>query len=293
MGFFVRFWGTRGSIPTPGSATRRYGGNTACLEVRTDDTVLACDGGTGLRELGLDLQRRGHRSLDMHLFFSHGHWDHIQGFPFFVPAYSAANRLHVYGRVSGGRTVHALLSGQMESAYFPVRFADLGAGIVPGELTPDLSVGGVRVRTLEQNHPGGSLGYSFERDGHKVCYCTDSELDQQIEDPELPARDPAAQRSFPKEIVDFVAGADLLVADAQYMDHEYARRVGWGHPRGSTVVDLAAAAGVRRLALTHHDPMHTDEDVEAHVEACRERAATRPGAPEVFAAREWMELKIA
>jgi phosphoribosyl 1,2-cyclic phosphodiesterase len=293
MAVFVKFWGTRGSIPTPGSSTRTYGGNTSCVELRTESALVVCDAGTGLRELGLDLLRRGGDAITGHLFFSHAHWDHIQGFPFFAPAYLPQNTFVIYGSEVRERSMHSLLSGQMQSDYFPVEFSNLGARVLPGELTRGLQVGDVRVTSRRQWHPGSSLGFCFETQGRKVVYSTDNELDLALTNEEECARDLSALRRLPEDFVEFVRGADLLIADGQYTEDEYPKKRGWGHARATTVVDLAVAAGVRQLAITHHDPMHTDRDVDALIETCRARAARlsdRP--PLVFGARESMELKI-
>jgi len=292
MPTFVKFWGTRGSIPTPGSKTRRYGGNTSCVEVRIDDTLFVCDGGTGLRELGIDLQSRTDR-VTAHLFFSHTHWDHIQGFPFFTPAYAPSSALHVYDVKKNDNRIQRLLLGQMQSEYFPVGFRDLGAKI---EFT-DLDAGqkpidGVVVSHLEQTHPGRSFAYSFSKGGQKAVYATDSELDLRILNRDEADRDPEKLRKLPDDVVRFVADADLLIADGQYTDEEYPKKVGWGHARATTVVDLALQAGVRQLAIYHHDPMHSDEFVDSTIEACRERVARAGGKLVVFGAREGVELKL-
>ena len=293
MTAFVRFWGTRGSIPTPGHATKRYGGNTSCVEVRVDGSLFVCDGGTGLRELGLSLARRAQGAVEAHMFFSHMHWDHIQGFPFFVPAYAQRNRLHVYESGPNDTRVERLLHGQMSSEYFPVAFGDLGATIDTGHFHDgELVVEGVRVRCFEQRHPGRSYAYSFEKDGKKIVYATDSELDLLITNPDEVARDLDAPRLLPAEVTRFVEGADLLIADAQYTDAEYPAKVGWGHARVGTVVDLAVAAGVRSLALFHHDPMQTDDAVDEKVRVGRERALGRGSTLTVFGAREGLELKF-
>jgi phosphoribosyl 1,2-cyclic phosphodiesterase len=290
---FVRFWGTRGSIPTPGHGTRRYGGNTSCVEIRFDDTLFICDGGTGLRELGLALLARKSEGVEAHMFFSHMHWDHIQGFPFFVPAYAPKNHLHVYEVEQSDTRVQRLLHGQMRSEYFPVTFADLGATISAGFFEQRaLTIDGVTVRCLEQNHPGKSYAYSFEKNGTKVVYATDSELDLTLRNREESLRDTAALRELPAELVKFVDGADLLIADAQYTDAEYPAKVGWGHARANTVVDLAVQADVRQCALFHHDPMQVDEAVDAKVSVGRERAARATRAPVLFGAREGLELKL-
>ena len=294
MSAFVRFWGTRGSIPTPGHATRKYGGNTSCVELRTKDALFICDGGTGLRELGLDLMRRGLEKIVGHLFFSHMHWDHIQGFPFFVPIYDARNTFYVYGHKPGDRRTYALLSGQMSGDYFPVDFSELKSRLVAADLSAQGSreIDGVRVSCFEQKHPGVSHAFSFVTDRFKVVYATDHELDLLLPDPKASVEDPALKRELPRALIEFIRDADLLISDAQYTDAEYPAKVGWGHPRATTAVDLAVAAGVKQLALYHHDPMHTDEDIESLVDVCRKRAEQAGASLVVFAAREGIELKV-
>ena len=293
MDTFVRFWGTRGSIPTPGHKTRRYGGNTSCVEVRVNDLLFICDGGTGLRELGLDLQERAPDGVEAHFLFSHMHWDHIQGFPFFVPAYTEKNKLNVYEVTAGETRVQRLLHRQMQSEYFPVSFSDLGASICAGHFTDgELALPGVRVRCLEQPHPGRSFAFSFEASGKKIVYATDSELDLTIVNADQARRDSRSLRILPPEIVAFVAGADLLIADGQYTDDEYAQRIGWGHASAHSVVDLAVQAGVKQCAVFHHDPMQSDEAVDAKIQSCRERAQSHGSELTLFGAREGVELKF-
>ncbi len=294
MPFSVKLWGTRGSIPTPGPSTQKYGGNTACVEIRTDSTLFICDGGTGLRELGIDLLRRHPDGpIQGHMLFSHPHWDHIQGFPFFEPAYRPDNVFHIYGTFQDGRHIFELLSGQMRLEYFPVDFSELLARLVPADLPPEgATIDGVEVRAFSQHHPGGSLAFSLEKDGAKIVYATDVELDDLLLDREESLRDPTRPRRFPDAWLDFVAGADLLIADGQYTDQEYPSRRGWGHPRATTAVDLAAAAGVQKLLLTHHDPMQDDAAVDRKIAACQERAARLAPSLVVEGAREGMELRV-
>jgi len=299
MGFFVKFWGTRGSIPTPGYLTRKYGGNTTCVEISIDDTLIICDAGTGIRELGVDLLKRGMSSVQAHLFFSHMHFDHIQGFPFFTPAYMPTSELTIYGQTNDDTRHFDLVSGQMQNDdYFPVDFKDLGSRIVTAELGDDDLVktghtfNGITVRSYEQMHPGGSLSYAFEKDGHKVIFSTDNEIDMVLENPDEVAADAYALRKVPDSFVEFCEGADLLICDGQYTDQEYPTKIGWGHPRATTCVDLALQANVKQLAITHHDPMQTDDDVDDKISACRARS--HPHRPElvVFGAREGLELKL-
>ncbi len=289
---FVRFWGVRGSIPTPGPRTRRYGGNTSCVEVRTATTLLVFDAGTGLRELGVELLRGPPKPLAVHLFLSHPHWDHIQGFPFFGPAYVKTTTLSVYGP-QGDDKNYRLLSGQMSNAYFPVRFSDLGANIVSRSFQgATVKAGDVTVTCFDQKHPGGSYGFRVEHDGKTLVFATDSELDQVLLDPEQPVDDPEGLRTLPPALVQAARGADLLIADAQYTEREYLQKVGWGHPRATTVVDFAVQAGARQLALTHHDPMHSDRDIDLLVMECQERASLHGADLEVFGAREGVTLKL-
>ena len=293
MSTFVKFWGTRGSIPTPGHKTRRYGGNTSCVEVRIDDTLFVCDGGTGLRELGVDLQNRTDR-VTAHLFFSHTHWDHIQGFPFFTPAYAPTSELHVYDVKKNDQRVQRLLLGQMQSEYFPVSFGDLGAHITFCDLdTGEKTIDGTLVSHIEQTHPGRSFAYSFTKGGCKISYATDSELDLVITNAAEAAKDPFVLRKLPEPLVRFAKESDLLIADGQYTDEEYPKKKGWGHARATTAVDLAIQAGAKQLAIYHHDPMHPDEFLDDVVDGCRKRVALLGSRLVVFGAREGVELKLA
>ena len=301
MGFFVQFWGTRGSIPTPGWQTRRFGGNTSCVEIRVDDSLFICDAGTGIRELGVHLLKgiddKEPDPVVAHLFFSHPHWDHIQGFPFFTPLYVMRNTFHVYGDCDAApgteNRYFELLSGQMTSDYFPVAFHELGAKIEPAELGPDgRYVDETYVSWFKQFHPGGSYAYKFEHGGHRVVYATDNELDLTIQNKVECADDPSIPRRVDAGYLDFIRGADLLIADGQYFDTEYPSKKGWGHARATTIVDAAAEAGVKQLAIHHHDPMHSDEDVDRKIQICRERAARYNADLTIFGARERMQLRI-
>jgi phosphoribosyl 1,2-cyclic phosphodiesterase len=294
MSWFVKFWGTRGSCPAPGPQSRKYGGNTSCVEIHAESALLICDGGTGLRELGLDLMKRKKgEPIRGHFLFSHTHWDHIQGFPFFVPAYDPRNEFLVYGTSRGDKRTFDLLSGQMRSEYFPVEFSELRARIAPADLGDGhADVEGFSVRCVEVKHPGRSFAFSLEREGKKVVYATDNELDQVLTDPEQPSLDPNARRAFPEPLVEFARGAELLIGDGQYTDEEYPTHVGWGHSRATTLVDLAVAAECRQLAVFHHDPMQSDKDVDRKIELCRERATRHGSKVVVFGAREGLELRI-
>ncbi len=293
MAAFVKFWGTRGSIPTPASWTRVYGGNTPCVEVRFDDTIFICDAGSGIRELGNDLLNRDSQPKILHLLITHTHWDHIQGFPFFAPVYGDATRIHVYGRQANDNLTYRLLSGQMSSNYFPVSFKELGTSVVADHLNDgEKEIGGVRVRSFPLNHTGECLGYSFEKAGRKIVYATDNELEIQSGDVFPDLHDTGPMRLAPKDLIAASLDADLLITDAQYDEREYSTRRKWGHSCCFSVTDLAIQAKVKHLALFHHDPESTDKAIDEMVLACRKRAARMGAKLTISAAREGVEFKF-
>lgn len=293
MPVFVKFWGTRGSIPTPASWTRVYGGNTSCVEVRFDDVVFICDAGSGIRELGKDIITRQPRPSELHLLITHAHWDHIQGFPFFTPAYMPQMQVHIYGAGRDENRPYQLLSGQMSSEYFPVSFSQLGAKIIPDNFEDSkITIGGVRVSSFPLNHPGGCNGYLFEKDGRKIVYATDNEIVPQSGDIFPDPENKGPMRKIPGALVAVAHGADLLIADAQYDDREYAAKKGWGHSSSFSVTDWAVQSGVKNLAIFHHDPEITDKDIDLKIQNCQQRAARLGGQLGIFAAREGVELKF-
>jgi phosphoribosyl 1,2-cyclic phosphodiesterase len=293
MPAYVKFWGTRGSIPTPASWTRVYGGNTACVEVRFDDTVFICDAGSGIRELGKDLLARTPSPKHLHLMISHSHWDHIQGFPYFAPVYLPAMQVRVYGRHSDGISPYQLLSGQMSSDYFPVSFKELGASVVDDCLDDGQKViDGVLVRSFPLNHPGGCLAYCFEKDGRKIVYATDNEFEIDPSDVFPDPDNSGPLRHCPEALVQAMQGADLLILDAQYDDKEYATKKKWGHSCCYSATDFAIRAGAKSVALFHHDPESTDRLVDEKVQSCRQRAAAHGATLTIMAAREGVELKL-
>jgi phosphoribosyl 1,2-cyclic phosphodiesterase len=293
MPAFVKFWGTRGSLPTPASWTRVYGGNTPCVEVRFDDTLFICDAGSGIRELGKDLQTRKPPPEKLHLLITHTHWDHIQGFPFFAPVYMGTMPIHVYGRQSNDNSTYNVLSGQMSSDYFPVSFKEVGASIVADYLeNGQREIDGVRVRSFALNHPGGCCGYSFEKDGRKIVYATDNELEIEPGDAFPDLADSSPPRRVPAPLLEVAQGADMLIMDAQYDEKEYATKLKWGHSCCFSVTDLATRAKVKTLALFHHDPESTDRSIDEKVLACRQRAVRHGATVVICAAREGVEFKF-
>jgi ribonuclease BN (tRNA processing enzyme) len=201
--------------------------------------------------------------------------------------------LYVYETAAGEDRVKRLLHGQMRSEYFPVTFSDLGARINSEDLASgEKTIDGVTVRCFEQTHPGRSFAYAFEKNGVKVVYATDNEIDLTLLNRDESERDLAALRRVPEGFLRFVEGADLLIADGQYTDEEYPKKVGWGHARCNTVVDLAIQADVKQCAIFHHDPMHTDDMVDDKISQARERVAAHGAKVLVFGAREGLEIKL-
>jgi phosphoribosyl 1,2-cyclic phosphodiesterase len=276
-------------VPTPGPTTVRYGGNTACVELRTDSgTFFIFDSGTGIRELGLHLARTG-CSVTAHLMLGHTHWDHISGFPFFTPVFVPGNKLTVYGARDLDRSLRDVLAGQMHYTYFPVPLGDLRAQIEFSELEEgQIQVEDALVRTHYLNHTAVCMGYRVEASGATFAYITDHEPYGVIED--------GLRRGFvhggDRRLIEFVRGVDLLIQDAQYTSTEYASRRGWGHGSVEYVTDMAAEAGARRLALFHHEPTHADEDIDRMVEGARARARQVGSELEIFAAAEGLELAL-
>jgi phosphoribosyl 1,2-cyclic phosphodiesterase len=275
-GFSVQFWGTRGSIATPGPGTVRCGGNTACVEVRCGATVLILDAGTGIRLLGQKLQRENVRFL--HLLISHPHVDHLQGFPFFLPAYDPGVDLHIHQAPQAGGPASEAFDRLMEAPHFPVVFRDLPARIRFRTLSAEGCIGPVVVKTHPLNHPGGNLAFRLEYEGKALVYMTDHEPYGLLNgnDPDAGSKDQA--------ILDFTRGADLLIRETQYTAEEYESRRGWGHGTFDEAFRNSVRGGVRRLALFHHDPDHDDDFLEA--ELARLLALPERGAMEIHLARE-------
>ncbi|HEY9699461.1 MAG TPA: MBL fold metallo-hydrolase [Trichocoleus sp.] len=247
--FTVRFWGVRGSIACPGSSTVRYGGNTSCIEMRVGGKILVFDGGTGLRVLGQTLLRE--MPLEGHLFFTHSHWDHIQGFPFFVPAFVKANRFHIYGTIApNGSTIEQRLNDQMLHPNFPVPLQIMGADLKfrDIEIGETVDLGDVVVESALLNHPGEAVGYRVNWNGYAAAYITDTE--------HFPDR-------LDENVLLLARNADVMIYDATYTDAEYysekASKVGWGHSTWQEAVKVAKAARVKKLVIFHHDPLHDDD----------------------------------
>ena len=291
----VTFWGCRGSVPTPGAHTEAYGGNTTCVEVRYGENIFIIDSGTGIRFLGESLLREfPEESLQLNLFFTHLHWDHIQGFPFLTPAYNGNNSLRIFGIDSEESTVQDLLRNQMQGRYFPIPMDAMRANLQFEQLTDQLEIGGVKITTIELPHPGGALAYRLSTENGTFIFATDCELNAIAENQNEIGATAIHGRQFPQEFIDFFQGADLLVIDCQYTDEQYESRIGWGHNSVSTVIDFCCQTEVRAAALTHHDPSASDADIRRIVEQMDTilRAEMQEMAPKLFAAREEMMVAV-
>ncbi|PYO20978.1 MAG: hypothetical protein DMD85_15510, partial [Candidatus Rokuibacteriota bacterium] len=262
-------------------------GNTSCTEVRTPDgTLIVLDCGTGARELGLHLTQTLKPPLHLHLFIGHTHWDHIQGFPFFVPAFVPGVELNVYAPLGFQQSLEEAMAGQMEYSYFPVKLRDLRSRIHFTELEEGFfRVGDVLVETQYLNHTAPTIAYRITSGRATIAYVTDHEPFWKPEDGVL--HHPGNQRH-----IAFMKDADLVIHDAQYSEEEYLQRVGWGHSTVEYAVDVAMEAGARRVALFHHDPTHDDAAMEALEARAKARAQAAGSRMEVFAAREGLELTL-
>jgi CheY-like chemotaxis protein len=293
----VRFWGTRGSIATPGPDTVRFGGNTSCVEVTTDSgACFILDCGTGARALGAALLKKSQgRPLSVTILLSHTHWDHIQGFPFFAPLFVPGNRITVCGPEGCARSLREVLSGQMEFTYFPVEIGQLPASISFQELGEGThELGGARIFAQYLHHPAMTLGYRIEADGASVAYLCDHEPFAETLSHVVVAGDGDEHMAHEgdRRHARFMAGAGLVIHDAQYTPEEYPAKKNWGHSTYEYAVDLAGAAGVRHLALTHHDPTHDDKFVEEVERRAREYAKQRGHDVHISCAYEGLDLAV-
>jgi phosphoribosyl 1,2-cyclic phosphodiesterase len=273
----VKFWGVRGSTPTPQPENMRYGGNTSCVEVRVGEQLYIFDCGTGFRVLGQQLRDEfGEKKLPLsaHVFVSHFHWDHIQGIPFFGPLYDRADSQFLFHCSSRTRSLKQVMDEQMASPYFPVNLSQMQAqqkfyDIDSGRLTLE---DGVQIQTSWLNHPQGCMGFRMETKDGVLVYATDNE---------------PGDAAFDKSVRKLAEGADVLIYDAQYLPEEYAaEKRGWGHSHWREAVNVVMESGAKELVLFHHDPDHNDVVIDKIVDDARNYY------PKVRAAAEGMEIRI-
>lgn len=293
----IRFWGTRGSIATPGPSTVRFGGNTSCVELVTEaGERFIFDCGTGARVLGMDLLQHAEKPVRANILLGHTHWDHIQGLPFFAPLFIPGNEFIICAPEGMGASLADVLAGQMEFTYFPVELSQLPAKIEYRELTEGVHrFGGVRVIAQYLNHPTLTLGYRVEADGVAVLYLCDHEPYSETiwRADGTPGEMESILHAGDRRHAEFMRGADLVIHDSQYTPEEYPAKKNWGHSTYEYVVELAAAAGVKKVALIHHDPLHDDAKVAEIEGLAQSLAASRSKTMQVFCAYEGCDLQVA
>jgi phosphoribosyl 1,2-cyclic phosphodiesterase len=287
MAYTVTFWGARGSIPTPGAHTARYGGNTSCVAVEADGQLVILDAGTGIRGLGLTLEGKN-GSVQAEILLSHTHWDHIQGLPHFKPFFAPGNAVRIWGSKQGSKSLDEILHLQMDPAVFPIPLTAVSAALTVKEVRPgsEFTVGPFRAQSMQLRHPGTTLAYRLVpvAGGRSMAYVTDNELG--------PGGSYDTPPSWRRELVKFLSGVDLLIHDAMYTTTELDSHRGWGHSSYEEAVELAADAGAKRLVLFHHEPEHDDIALDALLAAAQQSAQRRGALPEVIAAQEGMQLSL-
>jgi phosphoribosyl 1,2-cyclic phosphodiesterase len=295
----LKLWGTRGSITVPGPETLRYGGNTTCVEFRADGELIVLDAGSGIRPLGVALQKEFQaRPINLSLLITHAHWDHIQGFPFFKPAYDPKNKIRIVGFDGAGATFGEIMTEPMRSPFFPITMRELSANMEITKLTEmKFSLGRVDVHAAFVNHPGVCVGYRLFASTGSIAFLPDHEPYQFFLHA---ARGKTLTPEQTKEIatneharlVQFLRRSDILILDSQYTDGEYQTHIGWGHGSISSAVSLALEAEVQTLLLFHHDPSHDDDMVNTMLQSARELAAKSGRPLRIAAAQEGSEIVL-
>lgn len=261
-------WGCRGSTPTPGAKFLKHGGNTSCFCVTYGDEQFIFDAGTGIRELGAEIMRGKRRRI--HLFITHTHWDHIQGFPFFTPAYVPGFEITVWGAELFGKDLRSVFRGQLDRDYFPVQMEDMNSNLEFRHLpTPPITIGSAKISWEYSQHPGATVGYKIDVGGLKIAWVPDNEfLQGYTGDPRAITRDHALIAPY-RKMIQFLSDVDVLIHEAQYSPDEYTSKIGWGHSSVSNACVLVKFAGVRRWIVTHHDPLADDDSLERKLSVTR------------------------
>jgi len=296
----VKLWGVRGSLPTPGPKTVRYGGNTSCVEVRADGEIIVLDAGTGIHGLGLALDKElGAQTIKVTLLITHTHWDHIQGLPFFSSVYNGKNLIRILGYEGARAGLATILAGQMETPFFPVSLRELPSHLAIEELKEmEFHIGKVKVVSKFVNHPGICAGYRLYTSAGSVAYMPDNEPYEflKVQVAEKDGIDGDQARSFAEteraKMVEFLRDCDVAILDGQYTDEEYQRHVGWGHSPVSSAVLLARDANVKKVLIFHHDPTHDDDRIDQMIEQARDLVAESGHSMVIEGAREGVEIVL-
>ena len=277
----VKVWGVRGSVPVSGSEYTKYGGDTTCIEVRTaNDEIVIIDAGSGIRKLGNRLLEEKRQRFN--LLFTHFHWDHLIGFPFFKPIYFPGTEIEIYGCSFDGNTLNEMLSTVMTSPYFPVRLKDINANIkYHRACVKKFQLDDIQITPINLSHPNQAIGFKFEENGKSFVFMTDNEL----------AFSHEGGLDY-QDYIDFVNGADLLFHDAEYTDKDYELTKTWGHSRYKDAMQLALEAEVKTFGLVHHNQERTDEELDDMVIECKLIAKEAGSDMECYAAYEGMEIEL-
>ena len=293
----IKFWGTRGSIAVPSAETLCYGGDTTCVELRADGELLVLDAGSGIRPLGIALEREFQdRPLRLSLLVTHAHWDHIQGFPFFKPAYDSKNEIRIFGFDGAGATFREIITEPMKSPFFPITMRELSARMDINKLNEmKFSLGKLDIHAAFVNHPGVCVGFRIFTSAGSVAFVPDHEpYEFFLHSARGKQLSPQQVREIAAEqhagLVQFLRGSDILILDTQYTDEEYTVHIGWGHGSISSAIALALEAEVQRLVLFHHDPNHDDAMIDRMLKSARELAMKSGSHLEVTGAQQGTEI---
>lgn len=267
----ITFWGVRGSVPSPGPNTIYYGGNTTCLTVETEKSFLIIDAGTGIINVGPYVKKK--KIKTMHVLFTHYHWDHLQGLPFFSPIFNSDIHIDMYGKKNLGK----ILALQMTQPFFPADYRTLPSQIMHKKFTEKFEIDDITVSTIDNNHPNGCTGLRLSRNGKSFVFMTDNEL--------FSPTDSVTTRD---QFLEFIMDCDYLVHDAQYNDEEIKKRAGWGHSTFNQAIQLGMEGNARNIILTHHDPMRKDRELKQIVNDLREAFNTT----RISAAREFLSFEL-
>jgi phosphoribosyl 1,2-cyclic phosphodiesterase len=277
----VDFWGVRGSVPSPGPTTTRYGGNTSCVSITADDKILILDAGTGIRNLGSAIISKP--DLEIFVIVTHSHWDHIQGFPFFTPIYQPNRPVHMFPTLHKKNVVLASLIDQMDGAHFPITPDQVPSNFnfVTENPLEFLESNGFHLEMVPMNHPGKAFGYKITIDDKVICYFTDNEID------------PPYEKSIElNELTNQCRNADILIHDAQYTEDDMPLKHGWGHSLISQVTELGKSAEVKNLVYYHHDPERTDDLLDKELEKAAKTLKENGSSVQPYFAYEGLKLTL-
>ena len=283
----IKFWGTRGSIPVPGKNTLEYGGNTPCVELRSeDDKIIIFDAGSGIRELGIDLAKNYKLDEEINIIISHYHWDHIQGLPFFLPLYDQKRQLIFHGLTINGNNISDILSKQMNRNFFPIKIDEVSASVNYKEIkfNSSYNINGIKIETFKANHSTPTLAFKIFEGNKYFVYMTDNELNFNNNGDSI--------EELNKELIDFCSGCDYLIHDTMYDETQLLNKKGWGHSSNILLANFSILADVKNLILFHYNPDYTDDKIEKMLSETKdifEKGSHKIGC---IAAKEGLEIRL-